>query len=134
MKTVIALWGPHNAGKSATINTVYEHLRAKYPKAPVTHETINHDVRAILTINGHRIGLESQGDPASRMFTSISMFAREECDIIVCATRTRGHTVKAIEDLEPKYKVTWIEKNRESNPAKYKNANDICGLGHSGED
>jgi ABC-type multidrug transport system ATPase subunit len=123
MKTVIGLYGPANAGKSATLRKVYELLKAKHPNAPVTHEIINHDVRAIFNINGHRIGLESQGDPGSRIFTSISLFVREECEIIVCATRTRGQTVEVIENLKPQYSIKWIPKLREPDEAQHEQIN-----------
>jgi Ni2+-binding GTPase involved in maturation of urease and hydrogenase len=123
MKTVIGLYGPANTGKSATLKKVYELLKAKHPNAPVTHEIINHDVRAIININGHRIGFESHGDPVSRIFTSISMFAREECDLIVCATRTRGRTVVAVESLKPQYSIKWIPKIREPDEAQHEQIN-----------
>jgi molybdopterin-guanine dinucleotide biosynthesis protein len=123
MKTVIALYGTANTGKSATLKKVYELLKAKHLNAPVSHEIVHHDVRAIININGHRIGFESQGDPGSRIFTSISMFAREECDLIVCATRTRGQTVVAVESLKPQYEIKWIQKLGEANEAKHEQAN-----------
>jgi hypothetical protein len=123
MKTVIALYGPANTGKSSTVKKVYELLKAKYPNAPVTHEIIHHDVRAIIKINGHSIGIESQGDPGSRIFTSISLFVQEECDIIVCATRTRGQTVEVIENLKPQYCVNWVQKLREPNEAQHEQIN-----------
>jgi hypothetical protein len=123
MKTVIALSGPPDTGKSATVKKVYELLKAKHPNAPVTHEIVNHDVRAIININGHSIGIESQGDPGSRIFTSISLFAREECEFIVCATRTRGQTVEVIENLKSQYNIKWIQKLRESNKAQHEQIN-----------
>jgi Cdc6-like AAA superfamily ATPase len=123
MKTVIAIYGTANTGKSATLKKVYEILRAKHPNAPITHEIIQHDVRTIIKINGHSIGIESQGDPGGRIFTSISLFAREECDIIVCATRTRGQTVEVVENLKPKYDIKWIPKLREPNEAKHAQIN-----------
>jgi len=123
MKTVIALYGTANTGKSATLRKVYELLKAKHPNGPVSNEIVHHDVRAIININGHLIGIESQGDPSSRIFTSISMFVREKCDLIVCATRTRGQTVVAVENLKPKYEINWIQKLREANEAKHEQAN-----------
>jgi hypothetical protein len=51
------------------------------------------------------------------------MFAREECDLIVCATRTRGQTVVAVESLKPQYEIKWIQKLGEANEAKHEQAN-----------
>jgi hypothetical protein len=124
MKTVIALSGPPDTGKSSTLTKVYELLRAKHPEAPLSHEILNHDVRAIIVINGHKIGLESQGDPGGRLTRgSISMFVREECEIIVCATRTRGQTVEAVENLKPQFSIKWIQKLRDADESQREQIN-----------
>ncbi|MFV1951811.1 MAG: hypothetical protein ACC630_07665, partial [Nitrospinota bacterium] len=69
------------------------------------------DVRAVVTINGVKIGIESQGDPNSRLFKSLKLFAKLQCHVIVCATRTRGATVKAVESQKSDYEVIWYEQS-----------------------
>jgi len=110
MKTVIALWGRSNIGKSSTIKQSYELLVAKYPRAEKGHEIFEVDIRVVLTINGVKVGIESKGDPGSRLAESLRLFLKLGCKVIVCATRTRGQTVDAVHKLEPSYEIFWIEQ------------------------
>ena len=69
------------------------------------------DIQIIIKINDLKIGIESQGDPDSRIFDSIPLFLKMECNIIICATRTRGRTVKLIENLEKKgFVIKWLKQ------------------------
>jgi hypothetical protein len=128
MKAIIALKGLADSGKTATLKKVYEHLKVAYPNAPIRHELAHQDIRAVMEIKGRLLGIESQGDPSSRIFTSISLFVQEECDIIICATRTRRATVRAVLDLSPQYDIKWIDKPRESDATRYEQANTAFAL------
>jgi type IV secretory pathway TrbF-like protein len=65
-----------------------------------------------LVINGFRVGIESQGDPGGRLENSLNLFLKKNCDVIVCSTRTKGQTVKAVNKLSKHgYKVKWFEQN-----------------------
>ncbi|MBN2589865.1 MAG: hypothetical protein JXA96_08375 [Sedimentisphaerales bacterium] len=110
MKKVIALWGCSNVGKSSTIKQVCELLLAKYPKTKKEHGIFRVDIRVVLIINGVKVGIESQGDPGSRLSESLSLFAKMGCKVIVCATRTKGQTVDAVNKLKPNYEVIWREQ------------------------
>jgi hypothetical protein len=35
---------------------------------------------------------------------------RKDCRIIICVCRTKGSTHQAVEDMEPKYRVSWHDK------------------------
>lgn len=128
MKTLIALYGTGNTGKSVTLKKVYALLKAKYPNAPVRHEIIDHDVRAIIDIKGLKLGIESQGDPNSRLFESLPLFVREQCVIIICATRTRGGTVHAVEKLGSQFDIRWRSKLREPHTARHEQSNKAASL------
>jgi hypothetical protein len=128
MKTIIALKGPSNTGKSATLVKVYEYLKARYPNAPIQHELTNHDIRALMEIKGQALGIESQGDPGGRLFESLRLFVREKCVIIVCATRTRGGTVQAVEQLASQFAIKWIDKPRELNATQHERTNNAFAL------
>lgn len=105
MKTLLALKGAKKTGKSQTIRTVDELLRAKYPDAGVEHEhRTRSELGVVLSINGVRIGIESTG-------LSVS----PGCDVIVCATKTKGPTVNAVNAL-PGYEVVWLEQRAQSAP------------------
>jgi hypothetical protein len=55
------------------------------------------------------MGIESQGDPNSRIFKSLPFFVNKECDIILCACRNRGETVWEVEKLHKDfdYDIVW---------------------------
>ena len=110
-KQVIGLYGTANAGKSTTLRKLYELLTKAYPAA---HIEIIHpfgvDFTVIIEIDGVLIGIESQGDPGSRLAVSIELFKKRGCVIIVCTTRTRGGTVAIVESLKPEFTITWHHK------------------------
>lgn len=103
MKTVIALSGVANRGKTETIRNVYNQLYNEYPDAQQQLLVSRSDVRVILTIEGVKVGIESQGDPNSRLPKSLALFQREGCQIVVCTMRTYGMTVEAVEQLRIKH-------------------------------
>lgn len=115
MKNVFALMGRSNRGKSQTIRTVVEMLTAKHPTATIEHnQTAKADVRAIVNINGLKIGVESQSAPKG-LRDSLDLFVRTGCDAIICATRTRGATVDAVSALHG-FEVHWLEQQEKSKP------------------
>ncbi len=111
MNTIIAIRGVPNTGKTETIIKFYNLLKSKYPTSKIENEIFGLDIRVIITINGVKIGIESQGDPKSRLLKSIPLFVRNQCNIIVCATRTRGETVELIKEQE-NYEIIWHKKSR----------------------
>ncbi len=78
----------------------------------------------MIMINGARIGFESQGDPNSRLKESLDLFTAKNCKVIVCATRTDGETVDAVDALKKKnYEVKWIKQVREKQASKRDKSN-----------
>lgn len=111
MKKVFALKGRRNVGKDQTIRTVDELLRAKYPGARVEHEhRTRAELRVVLSIDNVKIGVESAG-----IQTNFDLFVSLGCDVIICATRTTGKTVNAVNAL-PGYEVVWLEQQAQSAP------------------
>jgi hypothetical protein len=104
-------------GKSQTVRTVVEMLTTKHPDAKIEHDhTTKVDVRVVLTINGLKIGIESQGDPSGRLIKqSLDLFVRLGCDVIICTTRTRGATVDAVNALS-EFDVHLLEQREKSQP------------------
>jgi hypothetical protein len=123
-KKVIALRGRANVGKSQTIKEVYGLLRSKYQCGVEWEKNTRTDVRAVLIIDGVRIGIESQGDPRGRLADSLSLFARIGCRVIVCATRTRGGTVDAVNNLRPNYEPVWLDQVVKPNASQQEASND----------
>ena len=113
MSDIYALQGRGNCGKSDTINKVYSELTLKYPSATVQQlSSGTRDIKAILTnIKGQKVGIESQGDPGSRLQQSLQDFANANCTIIICATRTSGMTVGWVRAMSPRYAVHFIQQS-----------------------
>ena len=110
-KEVIALRGKGKVGKSQTICKTYYLLRNKHETAKREYEILRKiDIRVIITINGVKIGIESQGDPGGRLKKSLLLFVNVGCTIIICATRTSGQTVNVVNDMQPNYEVLWLEQ------------------------
>ena len=70
------------------------------------------EVKVTLTINATKIGIESRGDPSNRLPESLLEFVAIGCNIIICATRTSGGTVDAVDDLKTAqgHEIIWFEQ------------------------
>jgi hypothetical protein len=127
-KTIFANWGQAGQGKSDTVKRIAQEILATYPTATTTPTTINYsgDIQVIITIGKVKIGIESQGDPNSRLFESLKMFSSANCDIIICSTRTSGRTVNAVSALHSShgYDIVWVTNHR-SNEKSQSTLNDI---------
>jgi len=115
-KTIVVVYGRSNEGKSETIKAVCQKLLEMFPNAKkhlpegVSDIQWEIDILAALTVNGVKIGFESQGDPKSRMVEdeTLELLASSDgelgnCDIIFCATRTRGETIRTVENVANKH-------------------------------
>lgn len=114
MANIIALQGPSNSGKSSTLIQVFHMLQTKYPVATVQalHSGAP-DIKVILHgVNGKVVGIESQGDPNSRLQQSLSDFITCKCDLIFCACRTSGMTVGWVNALSPPHNLNFVKKGR----------------------
>lgn len=113
-RTIIAVYGRGDEGKSQTVKLVCEQLLMNYPNAiPNKVPTIKGDILITIQLDNVKIGLESQGDPGSRMHTTVNDLADPEvhaCDIIVCASRTGGKSVKTIDAVADRhdFHTLWI--------------------------
>lgn len=125
MGTLFALQGPANCGKSESLKKIADILIKKYPSALVNNlAQKTTDLKAIISgINGHVIGIESQGDPNSRLKESLDEFSIMKCDIIFCACRTSGMTVKWIDALSNKYTVNYVYQIKTSTNQKQNSYN-----------
>lgn len=112
-KTIIALWGRSNVGKTQTIVCLYN-IFCAYPNVHDTLIPAQREISAIITLKSGTgnitIGFESQGDPNTDIESRLEQSAINSCDIIVCASRTRGDTAYAVEDIAKKYgyRIVWV--------------------------
>ncbi|MFY9085393.1 hypothetical protein [Aliarcobacter cryaerophilus] len=124
--TIFVLRGRARIGKTTTIKKVRELLLQKsgVKEYKVEFEILNRvDIRVVLDINGVLVGIETQGDPSSRLEESIELFIKAKCKIIVCASRTSGMTVDWINKYSKAFNIEWIEKKNAENDSERENLN-----------
>jgi len=108
-KTIVAVWNAEKKGKTESLRQFANNLLLTYP----THTSIlpnpanvptTGDFRLIVEIGGIIIGIESQGDPNTKLRNRlIDLVTKFNCDIILCTCRTRGETVAAVENIRTAY-------------------------------
>ena len=79
--------------------------------APIDYSV---DIEVVITIDKLKIGIKSKGDPNSGLTESLENFASQNCDIIICATRSRGDTVDVMTEMYNKYHydIIWATNYR----------------------
>lgn len=80
----------------------------------------NGDFRAVFKIDGIIIGIESQGDPNTGLKNRLTkLFNDYNCQIIVCASRTKGDTVHDVESFAKsnEFQIIWSSTYETSQPS-----------------
>lgn len=112
-KIIIANKGRANEGKTESIKFAAQYIIDRYPNTKIEWLCKGGDIKVIVNINNIKIGVESQGDPNSRLFKSLDDFTKvHKCEIIICSTRTGGDTVHAVNKLSSEYEVIWVANPR----------------------
>lgn len=106
MKTIIVIWGTAEIGKTTQIKAIFDKLNVK------NNFTIDHydtEIKATGLFKNKLIGIDSQGDDGINQGASLIEFGNSGCDIIICASRTKGATVDNICNISNnyKYEVIW---------------------------
>jgi len=117
-KSIIALYGRANEGKSETLKKVCKLLIESFPNSKHEPADINYsdDIFVIIDLMFDsriiKIGIESQGDPGSRMIKddTIRQLSDKGCDIIICATRLKGETTWKVDEIADynDYYTLWL--------------------------
>ena len=110
MKKIIALYRRAETGKTSTLNLLIE-LLDKNKK--VEEERLIEDRRVSISYGSKKIAVTTWGDNGFELKENINYFEKENCDILVTATRTRGETTEILTDYakEIDTEIIWIEKN-----------------------
>lgn len=98
--------GKANIGKTHTLRKVYEKLNS-HEKTIL--EQPNDDIYATIKMGDFLIGIATQGDPMSGLKERLNELMQKSCDIIVCASRSKGYTVDDVENsaLQNGYSLIW---------------------------
>jgi Ni2+-binding GTPase involved in maturation of urease and hydrogenase len=118
-KSIIIIYGRQSEGKTSTIKEACKLLLNEFPQSIINNklgEEIDYNVDILLTIqiNELKIGIESQGDPDSRMLRENSienLLKDDNCDVVLCATRTKGQTVFKVDEIAEDYELKTIWKS-----------------------
>lgn len=132
MPNLFALRGKGNCGKSDTLIRLFEAIQIKYPAATIKplHSGTTDIAVIMYGVNSFVVGIESRGDPKSRLELTLSDFAAANCDIIFCACRTRGMTVKWIRKLSSAYNIHFVRQTVVANNYFATNTATVSSLMH----
>ncbi|WP_421853380.1 hypothetical protein [Marinomonas sp.] len=107
LERVFVLYGTSNSGKTSTLNELIEILRVSSDEIILDDNIDNNDHRFVCFANGKYVGVSTQGDCGTQVQEHLDVIEKH-CNIIFCATRTRGitcaHVVERFGD-----KLTWIQ-------------------------
>ena len=111
-KTIIANYGDPNLGKTKSVIMAYEKLQQVAEKEDVlyTPAQLNGDICVILTINGIKVGVSSQGDPWSAQKSLLDELVGNDCQIILTACRNNHDMVCLLNEYEKQYRI-WRTSN-----------------------
>jgi hypothetical protein len=118
-KKIITVGGVANVGKTTTLKLVRDEL-LKRPGAVLEKVFVNkRDIKLIIKVDGLLVGIESAGDPTGRVETEqLRDFIAAGCDVIVCATRTRGRAYDVPKLYADTHDVVRFEKTWEFEDAR----------------
>jgi hypothetical protein len=107
-KTLIAVYGTANVGKSMTISELGRNLNSS---GGITSSNISlREYRAIMKYLNHSIGLQTYGDLEYLVRDGLNIFLKNNCDLIVIATKSYGATVDTLGAFAGAngYRIIWI--------------------------
>jgi hypothetical protein len=97
MPIILVAKGKHDTGKTTAICQLKNFLLSLGGKTINTYKAISqHDVNMIVEYNGIKIGISSAGDPGLKQREILTVFVEMNCNIIICACRTKGSTKNEI--------------------------------------
>lgn len=106
-KFIICFFAGPSCGKTKSIREVYKLLTGKYPQKQGDFKETVKDKDTTIGLTDATIGISSWGDPGANE-KPLDELVNEGCDIIVCASRTRGATIKAVEKHASRYEIIWL--------------------------
>jgi len=82
----------------------------------------------VFEINGVTVAILSQGDPNSNLEARLRLVIQNfNCDLVFCATRTKGETVRAVENIANEFdaNIIWTSTYQTSNENDVDQLNEI---------
>ena len=123
MKTILALKGKPDAGRSTTIAMLFDLLKnSGCIMIRDKRKRNSKDFFVVVELGGMRVGLTSYGDVRKITKEKIDLFIQDKCIVIVCACREHGATVDVLHDY-PDYRLEFVVKSHSLNNAEHKELN-----------
>lgn len=136
MKIVIANIGKADMGKTTSIRKAFNILAEQYPdttkiyvprygKAPI----LEGEVKATIKIDDILVGIETQGDPNSRLPKSLNNFVDWGCKIILVACRADDNeTYNSVTALRNEgYEILWLSNGKAEDKTCWEKLTDNYG-------
>ena len=104
MKTIIVISGRGSTGKTASVIEIRKEM---IEKGGISQNFRplggTDDFRDIVFYNGKKIAFLSMGDPIKEHLKFLESLAKEDVDIYICASRTKGSTIDNVKQIASKY-------------------------------
>lgn len=131
-KAIIAVYGKTDSGKSNSIKQ-YALRTGGFVDMNGNSVTIdpqnNTDIFGTIQLPNALVGITSQGDPQTGLAQRLQQLVNRNCDIIICATRTKRQTVWDVEHVERThgYHLIWFGNFMAGNTLNQNRLNEISG-------
>ena len=122
-KNLICVRGAGDTGKTTALRKIMSVLIEKgatvvewIEPTNCDERTVNGDFTAILEYKSLKIGFKTQCDPTfeERVIQAIKQFIEVDCDLVLCASRTRGGTCAAVAMFDEAYDINWFSTKQGS--------------------
>jgi hypothetical protein len=122
-KTVIAVRGQPDSGKSTAITLAYNEI-AKAGTIIYSNPRLDAtELKEVLELDGVIVGFASAGDKPDRLKRMLCFLLDHDCVVIVCAARLNRYgqpahkTVDVVKQFceDNGFKIKWIDKDRDRN-------------------
>jgi len=102
-KIAIALYGKANQGKTSTSVELFR---------LISNQSRLNDIAESVLFRNNTIGFVTSSDPYQENLKEFQLQLQnrvsENCDIIVCTSRTKGESVRIIEETLSDYDIIWL--------------------------
>lgn len=127
MRKIVVLKGVPNTGKTSTLRKLALCIKEKYKKPyKVIEGKLNHgDFIVIFETNNKQIAIVSMGDSKKLAKKLEKVFENNNIDMIYCASRSRGITIKIVKEIAKKHQLDIIFTSTYINKANKDELNKI---------
>lgn len=117
MLKILALWGKGSKGKTTTLNMLTNLLSNNSAKVDVQKHFIGsktEDNCYVVTYKEKKIGITTRGDTKEVLENDFKWLENycdgKNCDLYICASRSKGSTVSFIKSIASEEDIFWISK------------------------